>query len=488
MKPLDLNSLVDSYNCLTKELFNDYMCLLNITIKNEEILHMQRMIESLNIDNKHWGYFYVGYNIPQISKEFDLLRFGKDYIINIELKTCFTGDKVKRQLLRNKYYLSALNKKVKLFTYIYDEKRFYTLTDKEELSKVDFKEVEEELIKQTLDHIQDLNNLFNPSNYLVSPFNEPEKFINEAYFLTDRQEKNKNEILRSDKQFVIIKGNPGTGKTLLLYDLFNYYIGSQESILIHTGNLNNGHLILKQYDLPIIPVKYIEKVIEKKPDIILVDESQRMNPRKLKKLIDYVTENEKRIIFSIDPKQTLALHENSYNNIDTLQGLSNAKSYKLSTKIRTNKELGAFIKGLFNLEQMKYCRNLNNVAIHYYDNIDKARGFAESLEEEYWQIIDYTGQQFNGLNIERMKLNRGLNAHRVIGQEFDKVVVLIGSLFYYNDKKSIQVRGANHYDPLGMFYQSITRARKEIMLIIVDNIEFMSTLINYLPQKRNEKL
>ena len=87
-----------------------------------------------------------------------------------------------------------------------------------------------------------------------------------------------------------------------------------------------------------------------------------------------------------------------------------------------------------------------------------------------------------------MKLNRGLNAHRVIGQEFDKVVVLVGSLFYYNDKNSIQVRGANHYDPLGMFYQSITRARKEIMLIIVDNIEFMSTLINYLPQKRNEKL
>src|SRR5699024_8266683 len=95
---------------------------------------------------------------------------------------------------------------------------------------------------------------------------------------------------------------------------------------------------------------------------------------------------------------------------------------------------------------------------------DKARGFVESLEEEYWQIIDYTGQQFNGLNIERMKLNRGLNAHRVIGQEFDKVVVLIGSLFYYNDKKSIQVRGANHYDQLGMFYQKDLLIIKQVFL------------------------
>ena len=33
------------------------------------------------------GYF-VGYTIPQISKEFDLLRFGEESVINIEIKSC----------------------------------------------------------------------------------------------------------------------------------------------------------------------------------------------------------------------------------------------------------------------------------------------------------------------------------------------------------------------------------------------------------------
>ena len=31
--------------------------------------------------------YYIGYSIKQISKEFDLLRFGTDFVLNIELKS-----------------------------------------------------------------------------------------------------------------------------------------------------------------------------------------------------------------------------------------------------------------------------------------------------------------------------------------------------------------------------------------------------------------
>lgn len=87
-----------------------------------------------------------------------------------------------------------------------------------------------------------------------------------------------------------------------------------------------------------------------------------------------------------------------------------------------------------------------------------------------------------------MQLHRGMNAHEVLGQEFDKVLVLVGSTFYYNDKNSLAVRKANYYDPERMFYQSVTRARKQIMLLIVNNPEFMTKLINALNINQKKQL
>lgn len=43
--------------------------------------------------------FYFGYKIPQISKEFDLIRFGENYNVSIELKSQTTLDK--QEILMN---------------------------------------------------------------------------------------------------------------------------------------------------------------------------------------------------------------------------------------------------------------------------------------------------------------------------------------------------------------------------------------------------
>jgi hypothetical protein len=47
-----------------------------------------------------------------LEKEFDLLLFGKDCIINIELKSISTEEKIFKQLERNKYYLSFIEKNI----------------------------------------------------------------------------------------------------------------------------------------------------------------------------------------------------------------------------------------------------------------------------------------------------------------------------------------------------------------------------------------
>ncbi|WP_044797043.1 ATP-binding protein [Bacillus cereus] len=485
-KPIDLNSLVSSYKNLPEEAFEGIKNFFNFTISNAEIEQISAFIDNLIVQDRFFGYFYVGYKIPQIDKEFDLLRFGENYILNVEIKSIMQGDAAREQLVKNKYYLSSLGKRLKLFTYISEDDSFYQLGDDENLQPVDFGVFENLLVSQKIEHHSNLDALFNPSYFLVSPFNDIEKFNKGAYFLTKQQQEFKDKILKSLSQFTIIEGLPGTGKTLLLYDLAKGFNKTNDIVIVHAGDLNTGHLKLnQQYKWNIIPAKNVEQIQQLNPQAIFVDETQRMYPRQLADIIKYIKENNIIGIFSIDPKQILSIRERNYNNLNTLCSLNNHKHFKLSKKIRTNKELGAFIKGLFNLEHMKYCSNTNNISIHYFEEISEARGFAEGMENEGWQIIDYTGQNFKGEAIRQMQLNRGLNAHGVLGQEFDKVLVLVGSTFYYDNQNSIAVRKANHYDPERMFYQSVTRARKQIMLLVVNNIEFMTKIINALNNKKH---
>ncbi|WP_245805761.1 DNA/RNA helicase domain-containing protein [Bacillus alkalicellulosilyticus] len=486
-KPMDLNSLVSSYNSLTEETFNELLIFFDFDLRTDEIEQISMFIDNLEIEDKYFGYFYLGYKIPQIDKEFDLLRFGENYILNVEIKSILKADDAKEQLIMNRYYLASLGKKIKSFTYVAEHNSLYQLDDDENFQQIQFDVFEKHLSSQKLEHHSNLDELFDPSNYLVSPFNDSERFNSGSYFLTKQQQEFKKAILNSSAKFTIIEGLPGTGKTLLLYDLAKEFIEDYNTVIIHTGTLNTGHLKLKQqYKWNIIPIKDYIEIEHIKPKFIFVDETQRMRPHQLDYLIRYVIGNDVFCIFSIDPKQILSLQEWNYDNKSTLMTLEDIEEYKLSKKIRTNKELGAFIKGLFSLKNMKYCNNTDNISIHYFNDISQARGFAEGLEIEGWQVIDYTGENWNGQLIEKMRLYRGLNAHGVLGQEFDKVLVLVGSTFYYNEDGGLAVRHKNHYDPERMFYQSVTRARKKIMLLIVNNPEFMTKLTNELNKKKKQ--
>ena len=135
--------------------------------------------------------YYLGYSIPQIGKEFDLLRFGKNYIINIEVKTESSIDKIFKQQEKNKYYLSFLQKDVHIYTYILNENKLYKLiigNSVNETKEVNFTDLCNKLLSQKILVLNNIDDLFNPSDYLVSPFNSPEKFMNGGYFLTTQQE------------------------------------------------------------------------------------------------------------------------------------------------------------------------------------------------------------------------------------------------------------------------------------------------------------
>lgn len=437
--------------------------------------------------------FFWGYTIPQISKEFDLLRIGDNYIINIELKSHDVDyNKKKEQLIKNQYYLKFINNTIKSFSYIADEKKLYFLDDGELTEKpIDF--LKDCIKNQEYNKIDNLDTIFNPHNYIISPFNNVDKFINDEYFLTNHQEEQKNCLLKSfdEKKIFSIIGSPGTGKTLLLYDLVKHFrnierFDDSEICVIHCGYLNTGHEELNKKGFNIFSIKDLKDIsffTDKETKLIFVDEIQRIRLNQLEIIQEYLETNNSKAIFSLDPHQTLSKIETQNDICDYLENTLHSKILRLSGKVRTNKELSHFINGLCDSSKRDSTINYQNVNIIYLDRYEELRLYIDYLTtiKEY-TFINYTGLKKFGNDMD--------NAHKVIGQEFDKVAVVIDDTFYYKkekDKKILHSEGWKNfsYTAINMFYQIITRAKKELTIIVYNNKEMFAEISKIISDNLN---
>ena len=81
--------------------------------------------------------FFLGFSIPQIGKEFDLLKFRQDGCLNIELKSLPVPlEQIRTQLLRNRHYLGHLGVPMELFTFVSDTRQCFHLTEHDVLATV----------------------------------------------------------------------------------------------------------------------------------------------------------------------------------------------------------------------------------------------------------------------------------------------------------------------------------------------------------------
>ncbi|MCF1627475.1 ATP-binding protein [Tetragenococcus koreensis] len=479
-KPVDLRSICEAYKDLSEEIFENYKKVLGFDMRNREVSQISSLADNLSSTGEPLNYFYIGYAIPQINKEFDLLRIGKDFILNIEVKSNFNFDKITSQLEKNQYYLESLGRSLQLFMFVYDENQIYTMNNGE-LVNTDFEYVLNLIQAQNVEHFDNIDNLFEPRKFLVSPFNDTDRFMKNRYFLTQQQNEFKRDLLSNNSLINIIEGRPGTGKSLLLYDIAKTLTEKFEVLIVHCGNLNEGHWKLSvEYGWNILPVKEWKCIKNYEPDIIFIDEAQRFRPDQLDSVLEHIIAKRIYAIFSLDPEQTLGLKEAGYNNKENILnvGFSEVNTFKLSNKIRTNKELHDFILGILDLEKLKRVKENKNFSVHYFSELKSAQTFAQEMKNEGWQTIEYTSQRYDSETIEKMKLYIGKNAHEVIGQEFDSVLAILGPAFYYDDSNKLNAKDRSYYDTVKMFYQAITRARKRIMLVIVDNGPLFSKIMN----------
>jgi len=499
MKEVNLVSIVNAYNNFGKEeLYNKYLSFFGVSLKERELEDLKSFASKINSIYptclRILERYFLGFKIPQISKEFDILRIGKESVINVELKNEFTTEeRIKKQLKQNKYYLSILERISFHFTYVTKEDKLYKL-ENDNLVDANFEELADLLIKQEIEKIENIEKLFEPSNYLVSPFNSTDKFVNREYFLTEHQEDIKNKIINSvvkkDEQlFFTIKGGAGTGKTLLVYDIARELAEKGEKVLvIHCGYLNKGQEELKQKQiLNIIPIKNIN--LSKGFNfedftIVVLDEIQRISKGQLDYIVNNIKGYVKKCIFSIDPIQCLRKSEFSNNIEEYIKNRVSVIENQLTDTIRTSEEILTFVKSI--LHNKKDFKKIlyKNISLKYFTSLNFVTCDLKILKDKkVWKIINNTSSRHK--REFDYEIPGESNSHKIIGQEFDNVVVVIDDSFYYDDKNKLSVKKGkeSYYDKFGMLYQNITRARKKLNVVIVNNQEVLSRCLEVLNSK-----
>lgn len=447
----------------------------------QELLKEKTAIE--NMDG-----FYYSYVIKHIGKEFDLLKIcTQNKILNIELKsTVMEESRIRDQLEKNRYYLKHIAPEIYSYTYVQENHALYTLKNGA-LYQCKMKELASIMEEMEGYETGNIDKLFRAKDFLISPLNHPEKFLENKYFLTQHQDAVKREILQQVKKgrpgnLWGIQGTAGTGKTLLLYDVARTCGDYGRCCIIHCGLLCEGHTILDSLmeNVDIVSVKEITSQSLKRYDYLFIDETQRIYTSSLDMVLECWKENHISCVFSYDYFQTLSRMEERRNVPERLRGMEGFQERTLSDKIRNNPEIVSFIKNLLDLRDISRVRySYSNIDVLYAAEVEEAQKIIKYYrKEKQYTFIGYTQSKFYANSIDCYQAD--MNTHQVIGQEFDNVIIMMDGNFMYSGEGKLL--GREHPNPdyifYKLFFQGISRPRERLCIVVVENVDLFKHILS----------
>ncbi len=182
-------------------------------------------------------------------------------------------------------------------------------------------------------------------------------------------------------------------------------------------------------------------------------------------------------IFSFDRQQYLTSEELDNNIPGYIEERLHPKRYELKNIIRCSKEIQAFITNLFDLAKQSTNQKYMNISTQYFSSYDSAGSYLHYLHEEGWKVLDLippnTPPDSPGEN----------SFYEIIGQDYEEVAVIIDASFFYNDQNKLAYRETEKrlkYHKTKVLFQNVTRARRKLHLVIINNPEVLEKVLNIL--------
>ena len=478
--------------------------------------------------------FFFSYIIEHIGKEFDLLKISSDgeSVLNIELKSEDIGEeRIKKQLEQNRYYLSHTSRTIFSFTYVMDTDTLYHMNERGYLRPCSFDDLVNVLKRPSLvDCLTDgIDRFFRASDYLISPVAVPEKFLQGQYFLTNQQFDFRRKILdclQAETCPVIgISGAAGTGKTLLLFDLAMQLSRKNPILLIHSGPLRRGHLLIDERlrnvtirsgspaypsgecsgndaarsdslaclpgeypgngaarsdSLACLPDERRQNAAEPSgslPDsqewlsaytCLLIDEADCLLPDVLDRFLAEAAAKQIPVILTFDPHHLLSGQQEEETGASASDRISESCDLLLafSGNIRINRPVYSFLRTLLYLK--------NHAGKPDYSCIDVL--FSPESADLSSLISYYREKGYTPIGVSSGTIENHA-ADTVIAQEYSKVLMVLDDNYYYDETLHLRA-GKEEEAALKLVYEGLSRTRENLCLIISGNLPLFSRILD----------
>ena len=404
---------------------------------------------------------FYSFQILRLGKEFDLLQVKKNQIVNIELKSgAVSEDAIRRQLIQNRYYLAILGRPVRSYTYISSQNRLVRLTNHDHIVEAEWEQLCAELQEKSADFSGDLEDLFQAEWYLISPLTQPERFLKKEYFLTAQQKDIERQILKSIRikrgGYYHFSGLPGTGKTLLLYDIAMKLSGRQMVCIIHCGASGQEWKRLHERLRRIVWVSDSQITAEMRLDeygTVLVDEAHLLDKETLENIVEAA--GKRPVIFTSDCEDQLSPEEVDQSVKLGIAKLPEIQTFRLTNRIRTNEEISSFVQNMIHIPDYKSGRRFPHVTVFYANDDQEAANLIQDAKKQGYQHL---------LESE------------VAEKAYDSVVIILDGNYFYDSKKYLRSKKRTVRN---LFHQ-LNSAKEKLMLIVKDNEPFYAMLLGLL--------
>lgn len=404
---------------------------------------------------------FYSFQILRLGKEFDLLQVKKNQIVNIELKSgAVSEDAIRRQLIQNRYYLAILGRPVRSYTYISSQNRLVRLTNHDHIVEAEWEQLCAELQEKSADFSGGLEDLFQAEWYLISPLTQPERFLKKEYFLTAQQKDIERQILKSIRikrgGYYHFSGLPGTGKTLLLYDIAMKLSGRQMVCIIHCGASGQEWKRLHERLRRIVWVSDSQITAEMRLDeygTVLVDEAHLLDKETLENIVEAA--GKRPVIFTSDCEDQLSPEEVDQSVKLGIAKLPEIQTFRLTNRIRTNEEISSFVQNMMHIPDYKSGRRFPHVTVFYANDDQEAANLIQDAKKQGYQHL---------LESE------------VAEKAYDSVAIILDGNYFYDSKKYLRSKKRTVRN---LFHQ-LNSAKEKLMLIVKDNEPFYAMLLGLL--------